>query len=474
MAPDPIDPELNFFIQPKAKADLCYAEITGLKDKLVDYYVEAVDKKGNKFKTPIQHVYIGSGNGVDPTGDVEWTPTAPSSSQTVTITCKSATAASKLHWGVNSWIAPIAAYQPAGTTPFSVQAVQTPFQNVNGVWQVVLGPFNNPDQVVTTIDFVIKHSDDNWDNNNGSDYTITISGVQSDNPTGTNISKTIDPNGTYTFTNSDFGFYSPIGNSFKGIKILSLPSAGTLKASGTNVAVDQLITDVTQLNYTATTSSSSFTFKIVDNTDKVSDASYTASFNVNGQPAKGITVTFKKPTDWGTAPVNIWAWTPTKDLFTEWPGELMEEGPNGWYSYTFDSSITSVNVIFSKNGTPQSVDILGVSKSTCYEIDNPNNKFTVKEVACEGTGLTNNPIVQSISIYPQPAKTEFFVNLPNTGYSGDYELNIIDLNGKTVQTTIFKGQTSLINCENVPKGVYLVKIRNENGSELYASKLVKI
>lgn len=73
MAADPAnDGELNFFIQPVAQADLCYAELTALKDVLVDYYVEATDAKGNVFRTPIQHVYVGEGTGSeegDPDGD---------------------------------------------------------------------------------------------------------------------------------------------------------------------------------------------------------------------------------------------------------------------------------------------------------------------------------------------------------------------------------------------------------------------
>jgi uncharacterized protein YjdB len=55
------DPEINFFILPTAIADLCYASVTGLKDALVDYYVEATDTKGNVRKSDIQHVYVGSG-----------------------------------------------------------------------------------------------------------------------------------------------------------------------------------------------------------------------------------------------------------------------------------------------------------------------------------------------------------------------------------------------------------------------------
>ncbi|WP_083629217.1 starch-binding protein [Tenacibaculum agarivorans] len=59
------DPEIDLFIVPTDIADLCYAEIKGLSNVLVDYYVEATDTKGNVFKTPIQHVFVGEFNSSD-------------------------------------------------------------------------------------------------------------------------------------------------------------------------------------------------------------------------------------------------------------------------------------------------------------------------------------------------------------------------------------------------------------------------
>ena len=474
MAADPTDPELNFFIQPKAKADLCYAEIAGLKDKLIDYYVEATDTKGNIFKTPIQHVYIGTGEGQLPTdGNVTWLPASPTSLETIIITCKNATAASKLHWGVNGWNAPDGVYRPEGTVAVSAKAVETPFRQAEGKWQVVIGPFDNPAQAVTAVNFVIKH-ESSWDNNGGSDYLITISAAQTNNPTGTNITKTLDQNSSYSFSPGDFNFASSTGNTFKGIKILSLPASGTLTTNGANVSVNQLVMNVSQLTYTAATSSSSFTFRIVDSANLESDAVYTASFPVTDPAQQAITVQFKKPDDWGTTPVYLWAWTGSGNLFTSWPGVAMTAQQNNWYAYTFDKSITSVNVIFSKNGSPQSVDIMGVSQSTCYETDNPAGKFTVRETTCGTTGMENKLIAQTISIYPQPVKSEFYLNLPNTGYTGNYILNIINLQGKMIQETHFTGQTAHIQLLTESSGVYLIKIRNVNGSEIYTSKIVKM
>lgn len=184
MAADPTtDSELNFFIMPKAKAKLCYAMIPGSQyiDKLIDYYIEATDSKGNSVKSPIHHVYVGDQQGAgggEPTyPNMTITPTMPTKNDviTITLTNPALTSASRLHWGVNDWSLPCDSYHPDGSVIHTDnKAVQSPFTKVGEGWQLQLGPFNDPDQAVTSIDFVLKISDSNWDNNGGSDYKITL------------------------------------------------------------------------------------------------------------------------------------------------------------------------------------------------------------------------------------------------------------------------------------------------------------
>jgi hypothetical protein len=56
------DPAIDFFVLPDYIADEYYAEVTGLSEVLVDYYVEAEDNDGNVKRSPIQHVYVGESN----------------------------------------------------------------------------------------------------------------------------------------------------------------------------------------------------------------------------------------------------------------------------------------------------------------------------------------------------------------------------------------------------------------------------
>ncbi len=168
------NPDIVFFIMPDHIAYQYWAEISGITESLVDYYVEATDTHGNIFKTPIQHVYVGEASSAG-TGDVTWTPENPDNEDLINIVVNNATQAGNLHWGINGFEQPIEDYWPVGS--FLVNGIlESPFFGPNAEDQLTLqiGPFNNPDQDVNTLNFVIHYADDSWDNNNGQNYTINI------------------------------------------------------------------------------------------------------------------------------------------------------------------------------------------------------------------------------------------------------------------------------------------------------------
>jgi len=261
MAADPTtDSQLNFFIQPTAKADLCFAEIKGFKDKLIDYFVEAVDSKGNIFRTPIQHVYVGAGD-----------------------------------------------------------------------------------------------------------------------------------------------------------------SGGTVNP------------------------------------------------NPNPNP---ITVKFKKPTEWGGSGVNIWAWNDNGNLFNSWPGQAMTDLGNGWYSYSFDQTIWKINVIFSKNGSPQTVDIMDVAQSTCYQAAGlSGSKLTVTAVDCAPTDIENIQSKLKIAVYPQPVNERFVMELPNIADKGAFELTVTDLNAKVLMQRTFSGHRLVVERGNLTSGLYILKVVSQTTGQSFSTKL---
>lgn len=275
--------------QPLYKAKEYSAQITGQRDKLISYYVEAKDTKGNIAKSPIQHVWVGSGTGGGGgTNNVYWEPQNPSRNDYITIYSTQATSQSYLHWGVTvngqNWQMPNQVYWPAGT--FQVgSVVETPFTDPDndGLYSVTLGPFNNAAQIVEKICFVIKLNDNTWDNNGGADYFIPI--TQSDNPVSSNFSINVVMNSTYNFSASNFAFSGASGATFNGIRVTSLPSKGLLRYNGVDVNVNQVCNNVSLLTYTPAPNEigkpyTSFSFKVIDSQGRESDNDYTVTINV--------------------------------------------------------------------------------------------------------------------------------------------------------------------------------------------------
>ena len=67
----------------------------------------------------------------------------------------------------------------------------------------------------------------------------------------------------------------------------------------------------------------------------------------------------------------------------EWPGITLNKDADGWYSYTFASSIKSVNIIWTNGDGDQTVDINDVTASTCYKLNSTSGeKRTVTTIDC--------------------------------------------------------------------------------------------
>jgi hypothetical protein len=58
--------QADLYMLPTVIANQYYAEIAGISEKLLDYYVEVTDKKGNVTKSKIQHVWVGKNLDVAP------------------------------------------------------------------------------------------------------------------------------------------------------------------------------------------------------------------------------------------------------------------------------------------------------------------------------------------------------------------------------------------------------------------------
>lgn len=161
------NPTIDFFELPQQMATQYHTQLVGIRSKLVDYYIEAVDVRGNVRKSPIQHVYVGDGSGGSPGGPVvSVNPATPVAGQPVTITYDPAgrvlAGASGVlaHVGYNAW-STVVSPDPAMTLS-------------SGKWSCTV----TVPQSATALDLAFNNGSGTWDNNGGGDWHFTVTGGQ--------------------------------------------------------------------------------------------------------------------------------------------------------------------------------------------------------------------------------------------------------------------------------------------------------
>ena len=154
---------------------------------------------------------------------VSFQPPAPTAQDIIQIQIAGCTNGGVFHWGVdargNSWKQAIPAYRPTGSKEDGI-ATRTPLAGPDsqGVCRVTLGPFNDTNQPVGTVDFAIQWNDGSWDTSGGNDYHVPVSlGRISIAPTNPAVNDAITvtvhraaPGGQLRWgVNSKFGMWRP-------------------------------------------------------------------------------------------------------------------------------------------------------------------------------------------------------------------------------------------------------------------------
>jgi len=159
------DPNIDFFEMPTYIADEYYVQITGIREKLVDYYVEALDGRGNLQRSLIQHVYVGDGSGGDV---VTWEPDPAQAGEAVLLaydpTGRLLESAAQVyaHVGVNGW-----------STVWPTDVAMS-WDGGSGVWETTL----DVPLWAWQMDVAFTDGLGNWDNNGGSDWHVSVTGTQ--------------------------------------------------------------------------------------------------------------------------------------------------------------------------------------------------------------------------------------------------------------------------------------------------------
>ena len=167
---------IDFFEMPQRIAHRVHANITGIRSALLDYYIEAVDSRGNVARSPIMHVWVGEGTtgGGGGGGGGEVVTVSPSpiqAGQSVTVSYNPSgrplqgASSVNLHYGINQW---------------QTVLPDVPMQWIaaDGVWRVSVPVAQNAQQ----FDAVFNNGTGTWDNNNGGDWHFPVQGgtTQSD------------------------------------------------------------------------------------------------------------------------------------------------------------------------------------------------------------------------------------------------------------------------------------------------------
>jgi hypothetical protein len=168
------DPNINFFELPQYMADQYWLHVTDpqITDEgglLIDYYIEAVDELGNVQKSPIQHTWIGTGDGGGQGGNgaavTTWPePAVAGAPMTIQYRLEDGSLPGDTnpvyaHVGYNGW------------NPVLPDIAMT-FDSDSLAWQTVL----TLPQSTTQVDVVFNDGAGNWDNNSGMDWHFTVEG----------------------------------------------------------------------------------------------------------------------------------------------------------------------------------------------------------------------------------------------------------------------------------------------------------
>jgi hypothetical protein len=160
---------------PQYMADYYYTKVSGISNAFVDYYVSATDARGNIYKSPIQHVWVGagsgggSGSGGGGSGPVTVSPSPPVAGYNVTIRYnavgRNLASANpvKIHFGYNGW--------QSGTVSSPDPAMT--FNATSNLWEYS----TTVSITATQLDCVFNNggSPVTWDNNGGADWHFAVS-----------------------------------------------------------------------------------------------------------------------------------------------------------------------------------------------------------------------------------------------------------------------------------------------------------
>lgn len=500
------NPEVDFFMLPDAIANLYYAYIEGLSNKLVDYYIEITDTYGNLKKTKIHHVWVGPNTNVSP--NISFDPIQNSWQDPIEVTVSAIDTNDPN---------PVLYYTTDGSDPdynatsavsnFSLNITETTTINVFAVdfegnasdiisktYYIGEGDtfniyFKKPIDWTTTPNVYIWNTvPENtslpaWPGQAmnalgcGDWYYYTFQNVVSANiifnGSGTQTPDLfVDEEAWYDWDTGWLSEPPTIDN-----PCLSITPDGGTYPPGSNINVSLSATDTNQevvtIYYTIdgtdpTISSNSFINSGNINIDETTELRAFAQ-NTSGESSSiqianylftetGITVYFKPdPTasGWVGVTPKIYYWDVQGGSIpdTTWPGEEMYIHQDGWFKYFFPEA-TSFNVIFNNGqsgvGVNQTEDIMGITEDIWYTW---------------GIGLNiEEQKSRTIQLFPNPTTGYVFISSWHT--FENYQC--FNITGSKVKQG--KINHNIIDLVDLSSGMYYLVLGNQK--EVFTQKII--
>jgi Starch-binding module 26/Secretion system C-terminal sorting domain/Glycosyl hydrolase family 57/Fn3 associated/Chitobiase/beta-hexosaminidase C-terminal domain len=398
--------QANLYMLPDVIASQYHAEIAGISEKLLDYYVEVTDKKGNVTKSKIQHVWVGKNLDVAPklafTPDVSNSPTALN----ITITATDSTDPQpKLYYTLDGSTPTLASPPAISTKTITISQTTTIkvfAQDKDGnVSDIITKTYSIGAIPEFTVYF---KKPTNWNAVVKVYYWLPTGTAPAIAYPGVAMTKDCGDWYKYTFPNTvsasnllfnDGNLKTADLNATGGIKYydgawlnsepagrcnvvapapnLTISQVGGAFTTGTTANVTLTANVNTSIIYytldgtTPTTTSLSAigtkTFAItntttlkafVRNTTGINSAITTETYTFSTPST--FTVYFKKPTNWNTA-VKIYYWLPTGTTpALTYPGVAMTKDCGDWYKFTFPSTVSASNLLFN-DGNLKTADL---------------------------------------------------------------------------------------------------------------------
>jgi len=176
---------------------------------------------------------------------------------------------------------------------------------------------------------------------------------------------------------------------------------------------------------------------------------------------------------------------------------------SNWNFYSHDMVVTSIDSVLIGNNYRKRINLDDLSTSTnekwidgmgsmsgilhnvsglvggdwfqllCYSENDTLKYQDSSSNSCfiESTNIENKNIEQNILIYPNPANDNLTIsiNSPKASQANAQlrimDVSILDITGKQVTSKKYKGESKkyIVNVENLPAGLYFIKIKTNNG-----------